>query len=200
MANLRFLIIQFQRLTSHLRRWKSIFRGKKIFLQPGFISSKGVVFLGPRAFIKVEFGGELVLQGNLVVDRDVEIVVYPGGRLVIGDNVYIGHATTIACSNSISIGSESSIADLVSIRDMNHRRIPGKLMRESGVEIRPIAVGNNCWLGSKVTLVPGCELGDDVTVAANSAVSGKFDDEVLIGGVPARIIKSYKVSSSIESN
>lgn len=123
-------------------------------------------------------------------DRDVEIVVYSGGSLELGDHVYVGHGSTIACAQSIRIGSNTLIGDLVGIRDMNHRRVAGTPLRLSGTETRPIRIGENCWLGSKVTVAAGAELGNDVTVAANAAVSGSFADGSVIGGVPARAIRS----------
>lgn len=121
-------------------------------------------------------------------DKDVEIVVYPGGHLELGDYVYLGHGSTIACAHAIRIGSDTLIGDLVSIRDMNHRRVPGVPLRLSGIETRAVTIGSNCWLGSKVTVVAGAEIGNDVSVAANSVVSGVVQDAMVVGGVPARPI------------
>lgn len=144
----------------------------------------------PGCILRVEPGGSLVIGRHCSLDRDVEIVVGAGARLEIGDHVYVGHGTTIACFQSIRIGAETMIADLVSIRDMNHRRIPGLPLRHSGIETREITIGRNCWLASKVTVVAGTQLADDVTVAANAVVTGHFQEKTLIGGVPARVLRS----------
>lgn len=119
-------------------------------------------------------------------DRDVEIVVYRGGRLVLGDQVYVGHGSTIACADTIEIGADTMVADLVSIRDMNHRRIPGQLLRESGLETRSVHIGSNCWIASKATIVAGADIGDNVTVGANAVVVGRVNADSTVGGIPAR--------------
>ena len=143
---------------------------------------------GLGCIVSVDRGGVLRIGRNFVIDRNVEIVVYEGGVLEIGDNVYVGHGSTIACAKSIRIGAETLIGDLVSIRDMNHRREAGVPLRSSGSVSAPVRIGSNCWLGSKVTITAGSELGDDVTVAANAAVAGRFDSGATIGGVPAKVI------------
>ena len=54
---------------------------------------------------------------------------------------------------------------------------------------RPIKIGENCWLGANVIILPGVELGDHVIVAAGSVVTKNFPSNCVIGSVPARIIK-----------
>ena len=170
----------------------SLFRGMWWYSRRNVLA-RGVPRLkGPGNRLDVARRGTVVMGAGCTFDRDVEIVVYSGGRLEIGDNVYVGHGSTIACADSIIIGSETLIGDLVSIRDMNHRRVPGVAMRNSGIETRPIRIGTNCWLGSKATLVAGCELGSEVTVAANAVVTGRFEDSLLIGGVPARVLRGKR--------
>lgn len=52
-------------------------------------------------------------------------------------------------------------------------------------------IGNDCWIGAKATILDGTVIGDHCIVAAGAVVKGVFPDNVIIGGVPARIIK-YK--------
>lgn len=163
-------------------------RGALWARRPG-VQTRGVPrIMGPRCRLQVQPGGQLRIGSNLVLDRDVEIVVQAGGVLELGDNVYIGHGTTLACAQSIRIGNDTIIGDLVSIRDMNHLRQPGVPLRDSGIRTQPVRIGTNCWLGSKVTVTAGAELGDDATAAANAVVTGRFGAGSTVGGVPARLI------------
>jgi acetyltransferase-like isoleucine patch superfamily enzyme len=166
-----------------------LLRGWFACIQAGKAVTFKIPRLGRRNIVTVERGGTLEIRGRLRTCRDVEIVVYEKGRLILEDNVYIGHGSTIACAEEISIGKNTMIADLVTIRDMNHRRLPGVPLDQSGVETSRISIGADCWIGSKVTVVAGARIGDGVTVGANAVVAGKFDERLVIGGIPARVVR-----------
>ena len=51
-------------------------------------------------------------------------------------------------------------------------------------------IGNNCWIGAKVTILDGTKIGNGCFVAAGAVVYGEYPDNVIIGGVPAKILKS----------
>ena len=52
-----------------------------------------------------------------------------------------------------------------------------------------VKIGCNCWIGAKVTILDGTEIGNGCVVAAGAVVTGKFPDNVIIGGIPAKILK-----------
>lgn len=54
---------------------------------------------------------------------------------------------------------------------------------------KSIKIGKNCWIGQGAVITAGVELGDNVTVGANSVVTKSFPGNVVIGGIPAKIIK-----------
>jgi acetyltransferase-like isoleucine patch superfamily enzyme len=61
----------------------------------------------------------------------------------------------------------------------------------AGVTDRDIQIGRDCYIGSAIRFAPGSAIGDNVIVAMGSVVTKKFDlSNVMIGGVPANIIKS----------
>lgn len=55
----------------------------------------------------------------------------------------------------------------------------------------PVTIGRGCWIGEKVSIMPGVVLGNKCVVGANSVVTKSFPDYCIIGGIPARIIKKY---------
>lgn len=66
--------------------------------------------------------------------------------------------------------------------------------RNSGYEFgRPITIGDNCWIGGNVTIIGGVTLGDNVVVAAGATVTKSFGDNVVIGGVPARVLREIEI-------
>lgn len=55
--------------------------------------------------------------------------------------------------------------------------------------VAPITVGDNVFIGLRVTILPGVTIGDNVVIAAGSVVTRSFDGDVVIGGVPARVLR-----------
>jgi acetyltransferase-like isoleucine patch superfamily enzyme len=51
-------------------------------------------------------------------------------------------------------------------------------------------IGPNCWIGSKVTILDGVTIGEGCVIAAGSVVTKSFPDYSVIGGVPARVLRS----------
>jgi maltose O-acetyltransferase len=53
----------------------------------------------------------------------------------------------------------------------------------------PITIGNNVWISANATICPGITLGDNVVVGAGAVVNKSFPSNVVIAGVPAKIIR-----------
>lgn len=85
---------------------------------------------------------------------------------------------------SLSIGEGSILAWNVCIQTANH--IPGSLDK---YDAKPVIIGRKCWIGNSVTILPGVNLGDNVVVGANSVVTKSFPSNVIIAGVPAKVIR-----------
>jgi maltose O-acetyltransferase len=50
-------------------------------------------------------------------------------------------------------------------------------------------IGDDCWLGAGVTVLPGVTIGRGCTVAAGATVAADVEDNCLVGGVPAKLIR-----------
>jgi len=86
----------------------------------------------------------------------------------------------------VGVGENVHISHGVHIYVQNHR--VGNL-REMDV-VKPTFIGDDCWLGANVVVLPGVHLGSGTVVAAGAVVTKNFvEGNCLIGGVPARIIK-----------
>lgn len=85
---------------------------------------------------------------------------------------------------AITIEEDTIFAFNVCIQGANHDLKNRKHMLPQDVHI-----GRNCWLGNSVTILPGVHLGENVIVGANSVVTKSFGPNVLIAGIPAKIIK-----------
>ena len=61
--------------------------------------------------------------------------------------------------------------------------------RQQGITRKGIKIGSNCWIGSKVTVLDGVTVGNGCVIAAGAVLTKSFPDHVVIGGVPAKILK-----------
>lgn len=91
----------------------------------------------------------------------------------------------IATGSTLHIGDGTLWAWNVNIQTSNHDAID-----RNKYEVKSVRIGNNCWIGGNVTILPGVELGNNVTIGANSVVTKSFPSNVIIAGVPARIIRT----------
>lgn len=164
---------------------------------------KGVHF-GKGSYIREHCkvsGGNSIFMGNharIFPYSRIECFTYISGekftpRMEIGDNVLLGRNTTILCANSIKIGANSLFASYCFISDENHgmdlsinERYECQKITTSFVEI-----GQNCWIGEKVIILPGVTIGDNTIVGAGSVVTRSLPANVIAVGNPVRIVKKY---------
>lgn len=112
-----------------------------------------------------------------------------GYNIHVGDNFYANFNCVFLDVCPIKIGKNAMLGPGVSLVTPEHPLHPDE--RNSGLEFgRPITIGDNCWMGANATVVGGVTLGDNVVVAAGSVVTQSFSDNVVLAGVPAKVIKT----------
>ncbi len=139
------------------------------------------LMLGPR--------GRLSVGPSCVLDRDLTIECR--GTLEIGARTIFGHHCTLAAVDSLTIGADCLIAEMVAIRDHDHR-FDGPLsvpVREQGAVSAPVTIGNNVWLAGKVTVLKGVTIGDNAVVGANAVVTKDIPANAVAVGIPARVLR-----------
>ncbi|MGV7105236.1 acyltransferase [Flavobacterium sp. U410] len=114
-----------------------------------------------------------------------------GNKIVIGDNVGIGEYAYLGGGGGLEIGDECIVGQYFSCHPENHNCDDLTVsIRHQGVTRKGIRIGSNCWIGSKVTILDGVEVGKGCVIAAGSVVTKSFPENSIIGGVPAKILKS----------
>lgn len=113
------------------------------------------------------------------------------GTLFIGDNVGISEFCYFSIRGNLYIGNDVIFGPDVKIFTENHSfeisEIPFRLQEEIRADVK---IGNNVWIGAGSTILPGVLIGNNVVVAAGSVVNKNIEDNSLVGGVPAKLIKS----------
>jgi maltose O-acetyltransferase len=114
-----------------------------------------------------------------------------GYNLKVGKNFYANHGCTILDCNLVTIGDNCLLAPHVVVSAATHPLEADA--RATGDEMAvPVTLGNNCWIGANVTINPGVTLGDGVVVGAGAVVTKSFPSNVVVAGVPAKIIRHLK--------
>lgn len=118
-------------------------------------------------------------------------------NLLIGNDCNIGDYNHITCANKVVIGSGVLTGRWVTITDNSHgigmvqelNIIPDKRdIHSKG----PIVIGNNVWIGDKVTILPNVNIGNGAIIGANSVVTQSIPPSSVAVGNLAKIIKLIK--------
>lgn len=138
--------------------------------------------------------GERVKLGYLPAPRfgNGEILLQARGKdslIRIGAGCSTSNNLSIISRKSVEIGEKSMIGDCVSIFDSDFHRIDPAVRWEGGDEACAVSIGRNVWLGSRVVVLKGVNIGDNTVVAAGSVVTRSLPANVVAGGVPAKILR-----------
>lgn len=110
------------------------------------------------------------------------------GDVIIGDYTRIGIHNTII--GPVTIGSHVNLAQGITVTALNHNfEDTTKRIDEQGVTTKPVIIGDDVWIGANAVILPGVKIGCHAVVAAGAVVTSDVPDHVVVGGVPAKIIK-----------
>ena len=150
--------------------------------------------IGDNVTIKSSFLSNLVG----LYSRTIIVTRRAGAFIHIGNNVGISGATIYA-RKGISIGDNTAIGGNAKILDNDFHPIEvearNRLMADphSGdsdlIPAREIRIGKNCFIGCNAIILKGTVLGDGCVVGAGAVVAGKFEDNCVIAGNPAKVIR-----------
>lgn len=140
----------------------------------------------------------LIVADNSFIEGSVICTGYGSGTIKIGTECYIGIYNILDWSNNITIGDFVHIAGPTtglwthSSAKMCLNSIPLKEKSEQYRPTAPITIESNVYIGGNCTIYPGITIGHHSIIAPNSAVTKNVPPYTLVGGVPAKIIKSLK--------
>lgn len=112
-----------------------------------------------------------------------------GKNIHIGKNVFINMGCKFQDQGGIFIGDGALIGHNVVLATLNHAKSPDN---RATMIPSPIHIGRNVWIGSNATVLPGVTIGDGAIVAAGAVVTTDVPENTIVGGVPARIIRTIQ--------
>lgn len=138
---------------------------------------------GRSTLLRMDSNSQLIVKGSFRFYYGADIKVFSGAKLILGNNSYINSDCKISVANSISIGDRCAISHDFTIIDSDFHAINGKK------ESIPVEIGNHVLIGTRVTVLKGCKIGDGCIIGAGSVVTKSFPPKCMIAGNPAVIIK-----------
>jgi acetyltransferase-like isoleucine patch superfamily enzyme len=204
-ALLQFIFIQTCGL---IRGFKVVFCCRK---PKGMLLGKGVTFfniskikwgkflrLGNQVYVSALSKNGIHFGHNVSIGAFSRVIVSTslnniGNKIVIGNNVGIGEFAYLGGAGGLEIGDECIIGQYLSCHPENHNYDNLEIaIRHQGVSRKGIIIGKNCWIGSKVTILDGVNIGNGCIIAAGCVVTKSFSENSIIGGVPAKLLKKRK--------
>lgn len=164
--------------------------GRKLLL-------KGVPVIFNKGGASLEIGDNVTIKSsflsNLVglYSRTIIVTRTPEAKIKIGSNVGISGATIYA-RKGVEIGDNTLIGGNVKILDNDFHPIEVEARNadiKEKIGTKPIKIGKNCFIGCNSIILKGSVLGDNCVVGAGAVVSGKFENNCVVAGNPASVIK-----------
>ena len=197
-----------------LYKLNQVIRG--LFYLPFFKKANGLVFIGKRTNIR--FMSKISLGKTVQIGDYVEINALSKHGISIGNNVSILDNTIIECTGSIrNLGESLTIGNNVGIAQNCFIQVRGEVIIGDNVIFGPgvslfsenhifsnidktinqqgeIRIGVNIksgvWIGSNSTILDGVKIGENSIIASGSVVNKNVPPFSIVGGVPAKLIKS----------
>lgn len=179
-----------------LRNPKGMIRGKSTsFKYLSKISWGKFLKLGDYVELNALSINGLILGNNVSIGSFSRVIVSTtlnqlGDKIQLGNNVGIGEFAYLGGAGGLEIGNDCIVGQYFSCHPENHcTNELNTLIRFQGVARKGIKIGNDCWIGAKVTILDGVNIGNKTIIAAGSVVTKSFPDNVIIAGIPAKIMK-----------
>ena len=158
-----------------LRRAWAMFRVNHIYAGTKAWSRK-------RTLLRV--AGWIIGDGTRIVGP-----VMCSGTVEIGRDCWIGRNFTIHGNGTVVIGDRCDVAPEITFFTGGH--VFGTAERRAGAgENYTIRIGNGCWLGGRSSFARNISVGDGAVIAACACVTDDVQENTLVGGVPARPLRS----------
>lgn len=197
---------------ARLRAFRLLFYGKwpsKVFIGKGvqFFNVANMQFgkwvqLEDHVYLSALGKGKLMLGNNVKIGAYSRLIIATsfnnlGAHITIGDNVGLGEFAYLGGAGGLEIGANCIIGQYLSCHPENHIfEDTSTLIRLQATTRKGISVGQNCWIGAKVTILDGVTIGDNCVIAAGAVVTKNMPANSVIGGVPAKILKSISSKTS----
>lgn len=119
-----------------------------------------------------------------------------GKNITVGENVFINACCHFQDHGGVIIGDGCQIGHNVVFATLNHEMAAE---RRSVTYPAPIVLGKNVWVGSNATILQRVTIGDNAVIGAGAVVTKDVAANTVVGGVPARFIKTLTSNNHLKN-
>lgn len=154
------------------------------------VSVHSTVKIYPNVVMNTEYGGKITIAKNCELLYGVLLMTY-GGNITIGERCSINPYTVLYGHGNLTIGNNVLIAGHCLIIPSNHNFSDiAKPINRQGETRKGIIIEDNVWIGSGCRILDGVCIGQGAIVAAGAVVNKDVLPNTIVGGVPAKLIKT----------
>lgn len=146
--------------------------------------------VSPRSEITVERGAALSIGPGFKMRDGAKLRVRRGAVCKLGKNVSLNSNNFLVCRESITLGDDIMLSPNVQIYDHDHDYRAAGGIKAMQFKTAPVVIGSNVWIGANCTILPGVTIGNDAVIAAGAVVNRDVPPRAVVGGVPARVLKT----------
>lgn len=133
----------------------------------------------------------VTIGDNTKIAANVKVFGSPSFPLEVGNNCYFGPNTLVEGYNArVTIGNHVSFAQNINLMSGSGPNASEVMQRIFPILKGEVSLGDHTWIGASVVIMPNVSLGKYCVVAANSFVNKSFPDYSIIGGSPAKLIRT----------
>ena len=146
------------------------------------------VYIGDQVSLIVEKGAALHIADHSFIGESCYIKCF-GGQIEIGRDVSINSKSFINGCGGVKIGDNTRIGTQSIIIASNHKFDDPDVLVKDAITKQGVQLGENIWLGARVTVLDGVQIANDTVIGACSLVTKPLIESGLYVGVPAKKIK-----------
>jgi maltose O-acetyltransferase len=144
----------------------------------GRLRSRALRLGGVRVGERTVFAGRLRIGGGRA----------PASRLSFGVDCFVNDDCRFDTTGPIAVGDDVYLGHEVAVITSSHE-VGRSDRRAKGFVVAPVTIGKGSWIGARAMILPGVDIGGGVIVAAGAVVTRNVDDDVMVAGIPARVVR-----------